>query len=229
MTKTIENLFIFLATYTSLLPILCIGFFYKKTLNSRIFNFLLVYAITEFITNISATIIDPYSVEGAFTIKILYSIFTIAEYILFACIFFSILTSRTIKFIIKISSVLFVAFSIIYFLFAKYKALDSIPIGVETVFMISFSFYYLYEIMEDSSQVLVYNRFTFWIVAGILIYLAGSFFIYVFANQVDSKTRQEIWVFTNVFTVIKNLCFLFSVLIFTKKETINKSISPFLN
>jgi hypothetical protein len=75
--------------------------------------------------------------------------------------------------------------------------------------------------MDEQSEILIYHRYPFWIVAGIMIYLAGSFFIYIYATQVDIQTRHEYWVFQNAFTIIKNIFFIISLLVYKKKNRIS--------
>jgi hypothetical protein len=71
--------------------------------------------------------------------------------------------------------------------------------------------------MVAPSQILIYNRYHFWIVCAFMIYLSGSFFIYIFANQVDQNTLNIYWMFTNVFTILKNVFFSISILVFRKR------------
>jgi hypothetical protein len=210
MTKTIENLFIYSATYTALLPVILFFIYFQRTKNSRLLIILITYSWYELTTNLISFYISDASVV------ILYAIFTIAEYLLFAYCFYLVIKKPIIKKIIGVSCLFFVIFSIIYSLSVQYKILDSLPIGIETLLILTFSFYFMYEQMEEPSQILIYHRFPFWIVSGIMIYLAGSFFIYIFANQVDKQTRHEYWVFQNAFTIIKNFFFTISLMVFVK-------------
>ncbi|MDB5196305.1 MAG: hypothetical protein JWP88_676 [Flaviaesturariibacter sp.] len=210
MTKTIENLFVYCAIYSSLIPAILFLAFFKKAKNSILITVVSVYVLVEFVTNV-VTAFLPLSV-----VKVLYSGFTIVEYLLFAICFYLLIKSSLIKKGIVVLSSLFFVFAIFYFIFTKYKTLDSIPIGIETLLILTYAFYYLYEEMNNPSQILIYNKYSFWIVGGIMIYLAGSFFIYVFANQVDAKTFRQYWMFTNIFTILKNIFFSISILVFLK-------------
>lgn len=220
MTKTIENLFVYLATFSSLLPILLFFLFYNKIKKERLLQIILAYSFFELFTNILTFFLTMKGV--IFT----YFIFTNIEYILFAFLFYFSITNKTFKKIIAFGNVLFLIFSISYFLLTKYQTFDSIPIGVETILILFFAFYYLYEQMESTSQTLIYDRFAFWLIAGIMIYLAGSFFIYIFTNNVDIETRHFYWMFTNVFTIIKNVLFAIGILIF-KTTSKSKSTSNY--
>jgi hypothetical protein len=217
MTKTIENLFIYSAIYSSLLPILFFLFYFNKATESKVLITAIIYSVIEFVTNITS---DNVPMR---TIILLYSIFTIVEYLLFAILLYLLIQNSVVRKILIWVSILFFLFSIIYYLNVHYKLLDSVPIGVETILVLTFAFYFLYQEMDIQSAVLIYQRFSFWIIAGIMIYLAGSFFIYIFANQVTSEIRHDYWVFQNAFTIVKNICFLISILIFIKNK---KVVSP---
>jgi hypothetical protein len=208
MTKTIEDLFVYIAISTGLIPVLLFLRFFAKAKHYIALGLIVAYCIIEFTTNIISFHISPK------TFVQVYSIFTILEYFCFTACIYSLIRSSLFKKIIIALSLGFLIFAIFYFAYSKHKSLDSIPIGVETILILFTSFYFLYEQVQDLSTDLIYNRFAFWIASGIMIYLAGSFFIYIFANQVDTETLNQYWILTNVFTTIKNLCFTISFLVF---------------
>ncbi len=111
------------------------------------------------------------------------------------------------------------------------KNIDSVPIGIETILILIYSFYYFYEQINDTSNLFIYITYQFWIVIGIMIYLAGSFFIYIFANHVDRQTLNQYWFLTNVFYVIKNILFVVAILIHVKqsKNPPPAKFRPYLN
>jgi hypothetical protein len=97
------------------------------------------------------------------------------------------------------------------------KGIDSIPIGVETIIILIFSFYYLYERMNDTTTLFIYNTYQFWIVLAIVLYLAGSFFIYIFASYLRNNDEiSKYWIITNIFSILKNIFFAIAVYINAK-------------
>jgi hypothetical protein len=210
MTKTIEDLFIYTSVFSPLLPLVLFIIFWAKVKTLKPLQIIVIYLGIEFLTNIISWKLQSEQPK----LVILYSFYTIAEYLLFAIFFYTIINNSKIRKTIIVASSVFCIFAIIYFLLVKYKFLDSVPIGVETILILTYAFYYLFEQMEPSSQTLIYQRYHFWLAAGIMIYLAGSFFIYIFANQVDDKTLNEYWVFQNGFTIVKNLLFGISILVY---------------
>jgi hypothetical protein len=99
------------------------------------------------------------------------------------------------------------------------RGIDSIPIGVEAICILIFAFYYLYEQMKDVSTLFIYGRYHFWIVLGMMIYLAGSFFIYIYASQLPEKLVAQYWIFTNIFSIIKNIFFTIAIFVNGSQST----------
>jgi hypothetical protein len=215
MAKTIENLFVFLAIYSSALFLIFFLLNFRQAKTKIVLNTIAVYLCYEFVTDQIAA----YFFDSSKVIFFIYSLFTIIELSLFSFCFYHLIKDRRFKNAIPLVSIGFAAFSIIYFMTTKRKVIDTIPIGVETLIIICYSCYYLYEQVADlKTTTFIYDRFSFWVVSGILMYLAGSCFIYIFANQVDQATRTEYWIFTNAFITLKKLLFAIGLLVFIKRR-----------
>ncbi|MDQ3277122.1 MAG: hypothetical protein M3Q06_02275, partial [Bacteroidota bacterium] len=96
--------------------------------------------------------------------------------------------------------------------------IDSIQIGVETIIILIFSYYYLYERMNDTTTLYVYSTFSFWIVIGMVLYLAGSFFIYIFADSLPKADVDKYWIVTNVLSILKNIFFAIAIIVNSKPQ-----------
>jgi hypothetical protein len=219
MAKTIEDLFVFIAIYSSVLYLLLFYFNFKQAKTQIVLNTIGIYLGYEFITDQIA-----YFFTSSRVVFFVYSLFTIIELLLFCFCFFQLIKSKVVKNTIPVVSIIFTLFAMIYFLTTRKKVIDTIPIGIETLIIICYSCYYLYEQVSDlTTTTFIYDRYSFWVVSGILMYLAGSCFIYIFANQVDQATRSEYWIFTNAFIIIKKLLFAIGLLVFikTRKTSIN--------
>jgi hypothetical protein len=141
--------------------------------------------------------------------------------------------SRKFKRVIVILSIAFVLFQIIYFFIGEPKGLDTIPIGIQTILILIFSFYFFYEQLKESVTP-IYDHFFFWITIGLIIYLAGSFFMYILAedlNKINRKQLLEYWFITYVVDIIKNFFFFISALVFLKqsKSVVRKTVLPNLD
>ena len=91
--------------------------------------------------------------------------------------------------------------------------LDSFPIGVESILVLVYSSYFFYEQINNPKQLFIYNEYSFWIATGIMIYLSGTFFIYIFANQIPKNEVALYWSFTYIFLAIMNILFSVGILI----------------
>jgi hypothetical protein len=174
------------------------------------------YSIYDFLTNIALLYLDRNP-----TTIFLYSSFTFFEYSLFAAILYMIIKNRFFKKMIITISILFTIFLILYDLIGKVKVIDSIPIGIEAILILIYSFYYLFEQMKDTENLFIYSRYPFWLVIAMMLYLAGSFFIYIYASQLGDKEVERYWIFTNIFCIIKNILFTFAIVL-NNKQSVEK-------
>lgn len=227
MTKTIEDLFVYCAYGADILVIVLLLSLYKYWKQDKSIWVILTYCAFALVFNqIVETVKMPNKAK-----YLLYDFFTLAEYSLFAFFLWLNISNHLLKRVILIATVAFTVFLGVYFTTVQFRSIDSVPIGVETILILIYSFYYLYEQMNDTNNLFVYNKHSFWITSGIMLYLAGSFFIYIFANQVDKAILSQYWIFTNVFYIIKNLFFVIAILILLKqkKNPSPEKLYPYLN
>jgi hypothetical protein len=214
MTKTIENLFVLSSAFSDLVIVIFFFIYFGKTRLEKGLWAVLVYCLSSILLNfVGDDLLNPIYKY------IFYAFFTLFEYLLFSVFLWLCIKSSGFKKIIVLSSALFFCFVVSYLVFAKHQKIDSLSIGIETILIILFSFYYLYEQLNNTDSLFIYSKYQFWIVTGILIYLTGSFFIYIFANQIDDKFINNYWVLTNVFYIIKNIFFAVSILTYIRKPS----------
>ena len=153
--------------------------------------------------------------------KYIQAFYTFVEYSFFTYIFWLHIQKKAFKTLILIASVLFVAFQIFFVTTATFKRLDSIPIGIETILLFVYIFYFFYEFSKYMEDTFIYNHYTFWIAVGIMIYLGGSFFFYILINSLTLSEIEKFGTMTYVAEIIKNLLFAFSIFIY-KRHPVNK-------
>jgi hypothetical protein len=212
MTKTIESLFILIGTLSDLLPLLLICGFLKICSKELVLKVLAISSIVFFLLNSSHYFLDSQTRE------FIYPFFTVCEFTFFAFFLHAQLKSKRVKTLIFLATILFILFAFAEVFIIRLSGLDSVLIGVESIIIIVFSFYYLYEQMNDVSEQFIYNKYHFWITVGLMIYLGGSFFIYLFANQVDKQVLQQWWVITVFLYMVKNIFYLIGISIYIKQN-----------
>ena len=159
--------------------------------------------------------------------RFLYQLFTVLEFILFIWLLHFHIKNKRSKKILLITGI---CFTIFYFLFtalaSEHAQIDSIQIGVETIIILVFSYYYLYERMNDTNTLFIYNTYPFWIVIAIVLYLSGSFFVYIFVNYLSKDEIRKFWVITNIFSILKSILFAVAILIHAKptKNTLRSDL-----
>jgi len=159
----------------------------------------------------------------------IWSTFTLLEYLAFSYFLWCNIKSRNFKLFIIVTSILFLIFTTTYNIITNFQNIDSIPIGIEAIIIFIYSFYFLYEQMNDTSQLFIYNKFQFWIVLGILIYLAGSFFIFIFASRMTKKMLDYYWQVTNCFYALMNVMFIIGFYNKVRKNRDRiKKVTPFI-
>ena len=136
--------------------------------------------------------------------KLLFSSFTLIEYAAFTFLLWYNTENKKFQSILILLLVAFGLFIIPYYIFAPFKLIDSIPIGVETILVIGLSVYALYEQVNNSVE-LITTKPIFWIITGYLIYLAGCLFIYLYANTVPYEELYKFFFITYAFTSIKSI------------------------
>lgn len=213
----------------SFLPVIAFFAYWRFSKSNRSIVLIVVYSFLFFAINLILSI-------GS-RIPLLYDFFTLVEFLVFSSFIYLHLKNQTSKKLLQIACIVFTLFYILFTLYTKggasissltqnEVAIDSVPIGVETIIVLAFSFYFLYERTNDTTTLFIYNTYQFWVVLGMVLYLAGSFFIYIFANFLSPAEVFKYWVITNVFSILRS-CFFTLAIIYHAKPTKNKLVSDF--
>jgi len=142
--------------------------------------------------------------------------YTFLEYSFFTCFIWLNIRSNNFKKFIFLVSILFIIFQLYFVMTTTLKRLDSVPIGIETILVFIFIFFFFFEFSKNSREIFIYNLYGFWIAVGIMIYLGGSFFFYILANNLDRDEAEKFINMTYIAEVIKNLLFAFAILMYKR-------------
>ena len=167
-----------------------------------IFVYIIYCSANEFLT----IYFHAYHPEKLF---ILFSVFTIVEFSLFCLFYFYITLNKKIKILILPVWVLFLLFAALdFFVVNKMNDFDSVASGVESILIILMCIYYLVVQIKGSNNLLVYSTTGFWIIITFLIYLCGTFFLYIMAENMINKDRAfrvQYIVINSAFNILKNI------------------------
>jgi len=152
--------------------------------------------------------------------------YTFLEYSFFTFIFWFNIKNKAFKTFMIFASALFFIFQILFVTTTSFHRLDSIPIGIESILLFIYIFYFFYEFSKQIKDTFIYNHYTFWIGVGIMIYLGGSFFFYILLNNLSTSEEKTFGNMTYVTEIIKNLLFAISIYLFKKHPVKNSQDQP---
>ena len=194
--------------FSVLIPIFFIIYYWKQPNSKTGLKILLFYCIISFIIN---SLIEIFG-----DLKPFWVLYTGVETLTFISFLYVQLKNNAVKAAARLTSIAFILFIILYAILAhEKKKIDSIPIGIESIIIIILSYYFLYEKMNDTTTLYIYSTFPFWVVVGMVLYLSGSFFIYLFAGFLSKEEVDKFWFVTNIFSIIKTIFFTVAIILNT--------------
>lgn len=224
-----NHLFANITRYTDFLPIIIFLFPLKGKADKGLW---VIFFYCLFVALNDNFLLKALPVDN---LQYLYTAFTMFELLAFTFFLWYNTKSRLFKKVVAFASIAFIIFIGVYSTNASFKKIDSMPIGVETILVICFSVFYLYEQVNKNlnmeSDRMVYNTPEFWVIIGFLIYLAGSFFIYIYANHVPIAALKQFWFVTYIFAILKNIFIAIAFLVQIKTPKIRRpeAYQPYLN
>ncbi len=201
--------------FIGLLPILVFLFFIRKMKGFAVWV-ILFYCIFSF----SNDSIILYRDSNKQSVSLNLYIFTILEYLCFSFILFRFIRSSIFRWIIIFLSIGFIVFCMYYMLFNPLKSFDSYQASIESILIIAYSIFYLYEEINKPQVSVIYASYKFWLVIG-MMYLAGTLFLFIYASDLSDTEREEYWIINVLANVVKNLFFSIAFLI-NAKGTVNE-------
>lgn len=226
--QIIETIFYNILTYTYLLPPILLLIFWNKLKQEKGAFWVPSYAFFFFFL----VLFEENITTSKFTTKLYYQSFTFFEYLFFTAIFWQVIKSRTARRIMVILSITFSIFQVIYFFTERFKRIDSIPIGIESILVLIYIFYFFYELLKEPKGRHLSENYCFWFAIGILIYLSGSFFINILANVMEKDAIIKYWFLTYIADIIKNLLLAIGLIVMARhaptQERVKKNL-PYLD
>ena len=126
--------------------------------------------------------------------------------------------------------ILFIVFGLIdYFFITNEKTFNSITASVQAVLIIGLCLYYFFDQLKQPTPMVINTSINFWIIIAFLIYLSGTFFLYLMAENMikDRAFYKQYAIINSSFNVIKNV--LLSVAMLMKSGSSPKDQFPEAN
>lgn len=155
-----------------------------------------------------------------------FRVFTIVECLTLILYLWLILSSKLAKTALVFLSFGFVTFSV-WDLITNRNAdtFDSIPTVIECIIIIGFSMFYFYEQLKNPQSLFLYSTPNFWVVVGLIIFFAGNFFIFIYAqsNSESVEFKNTFGLINAILSFIENILFLIAFIIARKQSKSIKS------
>lgn len=201
-----------LSIYSTYLPILIFLWKRPKQRSVWVFLFYIIYTI------INDKILSYADSAGILTSNpkleiILLSLFTVVEYSCLAITLNGFIKNRIYKKLLKIVSIAFYIIAILNFYInitstqGTTQKFDIIPIASSAIISLSFCILALFEEMQNPVIGFIYNTFKFWIILGIMIYFAGTFFFFLYFTTMGRGDKDFFWNINWISIILKNIFF----------------------
>lgn len=212
--------------FSALLPIATNLILFKKIKSWQLWviSFYCLYSFSN-----DLFILNRFS-KGKEISTLLYS-FTVVEYLVFATYLWAVLNSKLLKKVLLTVSALFTLYCFFYIVQKPFSKFDSVQTSIEAIVIFSFCIIYLFEQINQPQIIFIYSSYHFWIIIGILIYLAGTFFFFVYASNLSNSEIDSFLIINHISNILKNLLFVIGIITHVKapKTQEIREYQPFLN
>jgi hypothetical protein len=135
--------------------------------------------------------------------------------------FNQVLLSPLNKKIVLVCTFLYLVLQIIPYISEVTSSLNSIITTVNTVFVLVFCLLYFFEQIRFPKTMFIYTQSSFWSIVGLLVFTAGTFFIFWYNNIIKQSE-----VFENQYIIIHALIFIIRNLLFSIAFVIKPDKQP---
>jgi uncharacterized membrane protein (GlpM family) len=205
------DLNLYITYFAHLLPILVFLAFWRR--NQNTFSFLIFfYCLFSLFTDIARSIQPIFNLLPDFQHKdvILLSTFTIVEYFLLVTYVYLLLSNKKVKSSLIGGSVIFLIvalLNIVRNIRSDIPEFDSVPIAVSSIILIIGSISYFFECIQTPDVTFIYSKPNFWVIVGIMIYFAGTFFLFLQYDNLSDDEKVNFWTINLICFVLKNIFF----------------------
>ncbi len=136
-----------------------------------------------------------------------FNLFTIVEYCLLTYFIYRLIRSKVLRTIILVMSVVYLVISIYDIIGPDFNSYDALSSSLETLFLILFSVFYLFEQISKPDHIFFYAIPEFWVIVAILIYFSGTFFLVNYAQSLlkNESTKVQYSLINTTFDLLKSL------------------------
>jgi len=192
-------------------PLLIILFLFKRIRINVTISILAIYLIVFFTLNF-------YFKETKLLLgrSNYYFAYTLLEYLSLSGLLWLCVRGRRIRIYIAILSAMFVIFLIFFYASVKMARVDSVPIGIESILLMTYIVFYFFNEFKTITNENVYDRPTFWIAIGVFIYIGATFFLNILGNSLAKEDFNKYYYYSYFGDILKNIFFAIAIIFFAK-------------
>lgn len=187
--------------------------FFKRN-NSVWVKVLVFYIITSFINDNLLLLFNDRKYDRL--TYVILCVYTIIEYSIFASVLYLIIERKIFRLIIIVLTICFFAFAATIFFISTKNNFDSLPASVESICIITYCIFYLFDQLNKPQIIFIYQHQNFWFVTGFIIYLSATLFLFIEASDLSKEVRDGFWKILLFANIVKNILF---AIAFSRKET----------
>jgi len=105
---------------------------------------------------------------------------------------------------------------------------QSLIFSIENIIIIPLCVLYFYEQISKPDTLFIYLLKSFWIILGIIIYVTGTLFVFIYIDSLPAAEQNKYWVINLIFNTTKNFLFAIALIINETKQKKYKTTDPFL-
>ncbi len=207
IADTIRNI----SVLTEILPV-TFYLFFKKRIFIKSLGTIILLSTLYFINDVYALYLLYYRHKSNF---LFYNIVLLIETICLYYFFYLIIKDHFFKKILFFISIIFTVFWVFSFFKFGNKSYYWSCINFENISVLAIAIFYYYEQIIIINSAFIYAESVFWVVTAYLIYIAGTFFLYLYIPSFNSEEQKNYYdILNSIFTIIRTV--LISVAIFIK-------------
>jgi hypothetical protein len=92
--------------------------------------------------------------------------------------------------------------------------------GLECILIIGLSIFYFFEQIKKPDSLYIYSQPRFWVVSAYLIYTAGTFFLFLYQDDLSMEEQKRYFILNSVFLILKT--FILSIAMLMKTNAIER-------
>lgn len=167
--------------------------------------------LLSFVANLSALAFHSYGLKRFSNIP--QSVYDIGNLCFISLVFYNALSKRYGTFFL-ITTVFFLGFSVLNFMFLQKEAINSHNKFLSSLIILCYCIFYFYRLMVELPSTHLQRMPMFWFTAAFLMYHAGTLFLFAFTSYLIHILKNDLiayWSFHNILSILQQLLMLIGI------------------